>query len=127
MVTSAARQHLEEVLPKLIASLALSADPDQALVRFVQIAAAYGAPGGFYGLLHAYPAFRQLLIAICGSSPFLAELVRRDPGLLDGLVSRQFEPQEGWQRDPGAMLRHRNQELLRIGTDDLLGLAKPER
>ncbi|MBI2504485.1 MAG: bifunctional [glutamate--ammonia ligase]-adenylyl-L-tyrosine phosphorylase/[glutamate--ammonia-ligase] adenylyltransferase [Candidatus Latescibacteria bacterium] len=126
MVTSAARRHLEELLPELIASLSLSADPDQALVRFVQIVAAYGAPGGFCGLLHAYPAFRTLLIAICGSSPFLAELIRRDPGLLDGLVSRHFEPQPDWQEAPGAMLRHRNQELLRIGTDDLLSLATEE-
>ncbi|MCC7261932.1 MAG: hypothetical protein IT369_05330 [Candidatus Latescibacteria bacterium] len=126
MVTSTGRLHLEELLPELIASLSLSADPDQALVRCVQIVGVYGAPGSFYGLLHAYPAFRTLLISICGSSPFLAELVRRDPGLLDGLVSRQFERQEGWQGDPAAMLRHRNQELLRIGTDDLLGLATEE-
>ncbi len=126
MVTSAGRLHLEDLLPELIASLAVSADPDQALVRFVQIVGAYGAPGSFYGLLHAYPTFRNLLVSICGSSPFLAELIRRDPGLLDGLVSSQFERLEGWQRDPAAMLRHRNQELLRIGTDDLLGLATEE-
>ncbi|MBM3279968.1 MAG: hypothetical protein FJY95_18115 [Candidatus Handelsmanbacteria bacterium] len=126
LVTSAGRRHLEELLPELIASLAASADPDQALVRFAQIVAAYGAPGSFYGLLHSYPAFRQLLVSICGASPFLAELIRRDPGLLDGLVSRHFAPEEGWQRNPAALLRHRNQELLRIGTDDLLGLATEE-
>jgi glutamate-ammonia-ligase adenylyltransferase len=126
MVTSAGRLHLEELLPELIASLALAADPDQALVRFVQIVGAYGAPGSFYGLLHAYPAFRGLMIAICGSSPFLAELARRDPGLLDGLVSRHFERREDWHSTPESLLRHRNQELLRIGTDDLLGLATEE-
>ncbi|MSR83840.1 MAG: hypothetical protein EXS58_13120 [Candidatus Latescibacteria bacterium] len=126
MMTSTARQHLEDLLPELIASLSLSADPDQALVRFVQIVGAYGAPGVFYGLLHSHPPFRNLLIAVCGSSPFLAELVRRDPGLLDGLVSRQFEPPPGWHQAPETLLGHRNQEVLRIGTDDLLGLATEE-
>jgi glutamate-ammonia-ligase adenylyltransferase len=126
MVTSAARQHLEELLPELIKALLRSADPDQTLVRFAQIVGAYGAPGGLYGLLRAYPAFRELLIAICGSSPFLAELVRRDPGLLDGLVSQTPGPPQEGLEDPAALLRHRNQELLRIGTDDLLGLASEE-
>lgn len=126
MVTSSGRLHLEELLPELIASLSLSADPDQALVRFAQIVGAYGAPGSFFGLLHTYPAFRNLLISICGASPFLAELIRRDPGLLDGLVSRQFEAQEAWPRELASIQRHRNQELLRIGTDDLLGLVTEE-
>jgi len=80
----------------------------------------------FYELLHTHSTVRALLVSICGSSAFLAELIRRDPGLLDGLVSRGGQEEAPWQGDLGAICRHRNQELLRIGTDDLLGLAADE-
>ena len=92
--------------------------------------AAYGAPGPLFELLHTHPGFRRLLLAICGTSRFLAELIQRDPGLLDGLVTPDIDVRAGeradWRRDQGAIQRHRNQELLRIGTDDLLGLTSQE-
>ena len=130
MVTGAARQHLEALLPELIGSLGGSPDPDQGLVRFARIVEVYGAPGMFYELLRAYPGFRKLLITLCGSSPFLAGLIQRDPGLLDGLVTPGdgggFAEEAGWKGDLAAVGRYRNQELLRIGTEDLLGLTPVE-
>ncbi len=127
MLTSSARHHLEELLTELVVSLAAEPDPDQSLVRFAQMVASYGAPGPFYELLHTHPGFRRLLLAICGTSRFLAELIQRDPGLLDGLLTPDVDgsgrERPDWGRDPGAIQRHRNQELVRIGTDDLLGLT----
>ena len=97
-------------------------------MRFTQIVEAYGAPGALYSLLQEHTGFRTLLIAICGSSRFLADLLRRDPALLDSLVS-----QAGWGLESGptrgdlpAIARMQNKSLLRIGADDLMGLATEE-
>ena len=129
MMMSMSRQQFEGLLPELLASLAAAPDPDQGLVRFAQIVEVYGAPGMFFELLHLHPGFRKLLISICGSSRFLSEQIRRDPGLLDGLVTSNADgalADAVSKGDMGAVARYRNQELLRIGTDDLLELALEE-
>ena len=130
MMMSMSRQQFKGLLPELLASLAAAPDPDQGLVRFAQIVEVYGAPGMFFELLHLHPGFRKLLITICGSSRFLSEQIRRDPGLLDGLVTQNVDSGQladtAWKGGMGAVARYRNQELLRIGTDDLLGLASEE-
>ena len=129
MMTSG-RQRLAALVPELVASLAAAPDPDQGLLRFAQIAEAYGAPGMLYELLGLNSGFRKVLITICGASHFLADLIHRDPGLLDGLANRDTAGAVaefvGAHGDVGAVRRYRNQELLRIGTDDLLGLTSSE-
>ncbi|MFA6112104.1 MAG: hypothetical protein WDA75_25375 [Candidatus Latescibacterota bacterium] len=127
---SQSREHLEALLPELLASLAAAPDPDAALVRLVGLVEAYGAPGTFLELMRGHPGFRRLLISLCGSSRFLCELIRRDPGLLDSLVRG---PESGGDRanldraaDLESVRAWRLRELIRIGADDLLGLAAPE-
>lgn len=130
VMMSMSRQHFLDLLPELLGALGAAPDPDAGLTRFAQVVEAYGAPGMFFELLHAHPVFRKLLVAICGSSRFLAEMIQRDPGLLDGLVA----PRESGgdlraavrKGDIQAARRFRRQELLRIGADDLLGLASEE-
>ena len=130
MMTSVARQHLRQMLPELLVSLGATPDPDRGLVQLTRIMAAYGAPGVFLELLQARPGFRSMMVRICGSSRLLAELMRRDPSLLDALVTRpeqQATEEEDGERLPPALWSHRRDEqLLRIGTDDLLGLATAE-
>ena len=128
LLLSGGRAHFEALLPELLNSLAAAPDPDQGLLRFTQLVEAYGAPGALYTLLQEYAGFRTLLIAICGSSRFLADLLRRDPALLDSLVDQAgrdlaLGPAPG---DLNAIARMQNQALLRIGADDLMGLATEE-
>ena len=125
LLLSGGRAHFEALLPELLNSLAAAPDPDQGLLRFTQLVEAYGAPGALYSLLREHSGFRTLLIAICGSSRFLADLLRRDPALLDSLVSQGLEPSEV-RGDLNAIARMQNQSLLRIGADDLMGLATEE-
>ena len=125
LLLSGGRAHFETLLPELLNSLAAAPDPDQGLLRFTQLVEAYGAPGALYSLLQEHSGFRTLLIAICGSSRFLADLLRRDPALLDSLVSQGLEPNEV-RGDLSAIARMQNQSLLRIGADDLMGLATEE-
>jgi len=130
VMISMSREQFAELLPELLTSLGAAPDPDAGLASFTRLVEAYGAPGMFFELLHTHSGFRRLLISICGSSRFLAELIRRDPGLLEGLVAPFGESsdmlEEGRRGDLALLRRYRNQELLRIGTDDLLGLATDE-
>ena len=128
LLLSGGRAHFESLLPELLNSLAAAPDPDQGLLRFTQLVEAYGAPGALYSLLQEHTGFRTLIIAICGSSRFLADLLRRDPALLDSLVG-----QADWGLESGpvrgdlpAIARMQNKSLLRIGADDLMGLATEE-
>ena len=130
VMMSMSREQFAGLLPELLISLGAAPDPDAGLASFTRVVEAYGAPGMFFELLHTHPGFRRLLISICGSSRFLAELIRRDPGLLEGLVAPSGDSSdmlaEGRKGDLALLRRYRNQELLRIGTDDLLGLATDE-
>ena len=128
LLLSGSGAHFEALLPELLNSLAAAPDPDQGLLRFTQLVEAYGAPGALYSLLQEHTGFRTLLISICGSSRFLADLLRRDPALLDRLVSQASQGLEPDQvrGDLNAIARMQNLSLLRIGADDLMGLATEE-
>lgn len=124
--TASGRRNLESCLDELLLSLGACPDPDRGLVRLVKIVGAYGAPGPFFQLMKSYPDFRRMLVTICGTSQFLSDLLQRDPGLLDGLVAIPDAVDDRaltGREDLSALSRHRNQQLLRIGTDDLLGLT----
>ena len=128
LLLSGGRSHFEALLPELLNSLAAAPDPDQGLLRFTQLVEAYGAPGALYTLFQEHTGFRSLIIAICGSSRFLSDLLRRDPALLDSLVDQagqSLEP-EPVRGDLDAIARMQKQSLLQIGADDLMGLATEE-
>lgn len=128
LLLSGGRSHFEALLPELLNSLAAAPDPDQGLLRFTQLVEAYGAPGALYTLFQEHTGFRNLIIAICGSSRFLSDLLRRDPALLDSLVDQagqSLEP-EPVRGDLDAIARMQKQSLLQIGADDLMGLATEE-
>ena len=131
MLTSSGRTNLEDLLVPLLPQLAATPDPDGALLRFAGIVDAYGAPGAFYGMALAHPRFLSMLVTICGRSALLAGLLQNEPGLLDELVgldlSGRMPPLDRAARtDPARLRRFRNNALLQIGADDLLGLTPGE-
>ncbi|MFH1567912.1 MAG: hypothetical protein ABIL09_07910, partial [Gemmatimonadota bacterium] len=125
---AASRRHFGALLPALLPALAAAPAPDAGLTRFAGVVRGYGAPGPFFELVRRRPGFRAMLVALCGSSGFLADLLQRDPGLLDGLVG--YGDQGGGGLEPGGDLsmvrRVQAQEVLRIGADDLLHLVPSE-
>ena len=131
MLTSSGRTNLEDLLGPLLPQLAATPDPDGALLRFAGIIDAYGAPGAFYGMALAHPRFLSMLVTICGRSALLAGLLQNDPGLLDELVGLDLSGEmphleRAASADPTRLRRFRNNTLLRIGADDLVGLAPGE-
>ena len=128
---SQSRQPLAELLPDLLASLAAAPDADGCLLRLARLVEAYGAPGSFLEMMAQRPAFRRLVMALCGASRFLCELMQRDPGLIEGLVAGPLqpaadEPPATGSVGPAALAAWRNHQLLRWGALDLLDLAAPE-
>ena len=131
MLTSPGRATLEDLLGPLLPQLAATPDPDGALLRFAGIVDAYGAPGAFYGMALAHPRFLSMLVTICGRSALLAGLLQNEPGLLDELVGLDLSGEmprldRASRADPARLRRFRDNALLRIGADDLVGLTPGE-
>ena len=127
MMTELARRHFTALLPQLLAALGASPDPHAALARLRNVIFAYGAPGTFFDLLRSNANFRRMLAAVCGTSQYLSDLIVHDPSLLDHLVMAESARVAGVSgaRAPGlsSMATYRNRQMLRIGAEDLLGLA----
>ena len=85
-----ARQILTELMPSLLEELGKTREPDQALARldtFIK-----GLPAGvqLFSLLFQNPRLLELLAAIMGRAPALAERLARNPGLLDAVLDPAF-------------------------------------
>jgi glutamate-ammonia-ligase adenylyltransferase len=139
------RTHLAEVLDLLLNNLAASADPDQALDYLERFAKA--GPGKLALLTHlrTSPATIQLLTTVFGSSPFLSQILIRNPEYLHWVSSpavlervptrRELETALAGSvrtlRAPelklDALRRFKRRELLAIGVRDLLRKATVEQ
>ncbi len=139
-----AREALAEVLPELLAALARSADPDQALNLLERFVRASLGTRSLYAHFRTDPRSLELLVLTLGASPFLAELLIRaptwfywvaDPAVrfharsardiaADVDAALRAVPSEERQRQALRIAKRR--ELLHIGVRDLLRLASVE-
>ena len=130
---------LRPTLPRFLAEVAASPDPDMALNNIERLAA-QGERAAFLRLLAAYPAAPLLLARLSGTSQFLADTLRRHPTLLPWLLEartmRQWladeleadlasslEPFTRRETRMNALRRFKYRHLLRIGCRDILGDA----
>ncbi|HZI02942.1 MAG TPA: bifunctional [glutamate--ammonia ligase]-adenylyl-L-tyrosine phosphorylase/[glutamate--ammonia-ligase] adenylyltransferase, partial [Archangium sp.] len=130
---------------RLLSELAQTPDPDQALLHFSDFLARLHQPEGYLRLLTGMPRASRRLFNLFGQSDYLSRIFLRHPELLDALVQAQLDEalksserirQElgarlGRHPDAeakhGAMPRFKNEELLRIGLNDIGGdLSVPE-
>jgi glutamate-ammonia-ligase adenylyltransferase len=86
----AARADLTAIMTALLAALALSGDPDAAIIacdRFFS-----ELPGGerLLAALRTHPDLVRLIAVILGTAPRLGDIVARTPSLLDGLLDPGF-------------------------------------
>ena len=85
-----ARELLTELMPRLLAALSTTADPDTAFRRFDGFLQALPAGVQVFALLHSNPDLLDLIAEVMGSAPLLAEHLSRSPALLDGVLSAGF-------------------------------------
>ncbi|HZH02647.1 MAG TPA: bifunctional [glutamate--ammonia ligase]-adenylyl-L-tyrosine phosphorylase/[glutamate--ammonia-ligase] adenylyltransferase, partial [Myxococcaceae bacterium] len=128
-----------------LSDIVRTADPDQALEHFTEFLTATSAPRGALDLLSRTPNAARRLLNLFGQTDYLSRYFLRHPELFDGLLEGQWDEANKTparlkeelnlraQRTPepeqslGAMRRFKNEELLRIGMNDIDGtLDVPE-
>ncbi len=135
-----ARQSFIELVPALMRSLQASADRDRALSNLDRLVSAYGAGATLFRILATNDGLRDLILSLCDGSPFLLNLIVRNPALLDrltvpGVLHHVPSPREleaevdaisghsKSREEKIAGLNHfKSRELLRIGSRDLVGI-----
>jgi glutamate-ammonia-ligase adenylyltransferase len=124
---------------KLLAEIAKTPDPDQALFFFCDFLTGLRSPAGYLSILVEAPEVRRRMLNLFAQSDYLSQYFLRHPELLDVLVQRDFGPTDPsgsrvreelairLQRSSDleerltAMRRFKNEGLLRIGLNDISG------
>ncbi|MEE8574515.1 MAG: bifunctional [glutamate--ammonia ligase]-adenylyl-L-tyrosine phosphorylase/[glutamate--ammonia-ligase] adenylyltransferase [Thermodesulfobacteriota bacterium] len=130
---------LEKLVPYMLRRAALSPDPDKALTHLAAFITSIGARTTFFSLLSENLKVVDLLINIFGTSEFLSTTLIKQPGAIDHLLSRDItkpyktteeisrdldevlKEASGFEDSLDALRRFKNQEIFRIGVNDVLG------
>jgi glutamate-ammonia-ligase adenylyltransferase len=134
------KKALFALAPALLAAIRKASDPDQALAHMAELISAIGARTSFLALLEQNPETLKLLVGLFGASRYLSNFFLRHPELLDSLVRADLAVvrksraslEEGlasllaaagdYETELDALRRFHNEELLRIGVNDIHGL-----
>ncbi len=84
------RSTLSDLIPALIADFGHSENPDAALVHFDRFLQSLRHGGRLLSLLQQNRSLVALLAVILGTAPRLAEMIARQPQVVDGLVDPRF-------------------------------------
>ena len=132
---------LEGQAEELLAEATRTPNPDQALRHLANFTSALLHPLPWYELLAGHPATARLLLELFGTSDFLSKYFVRHPELLDGLIRRDLasprkgpevlgveaearvaaKPADDLEGRLAALRRFKNEEVLRIGLNDVSG------
>jgi glutamate-ammonia-ligase adenylyltransferase len=96
------RQLLAEILEDLLIAFSQSADPDQALNYFERFARAAFNKTGLFSYLKDFPRALEILARALGGSPYMAEILIRDP--------HHFY----WVTDPQILYRNRRKSEIKL-------------
>ena len=115
-------------------------DPDMALNNFVRVVQAIRNRTAFLHTLETQPELCRMLLCVLGGSPFMADMLVRDPEIFDWLTDapdriaqssekehllasfdRAVEAADTREDKLNAVRRSARRELLRIGVGDLAG------
>ena len=125
--------------PALIAEIAKSGAPDQALLNLSRFSHRIGGRSGFLRLLAENPETMRLLITLFAESQFLTELFLNRPELIDTLIRvdltridkskesmlsglrEAIAEQDDIEAKLNAIRRSKTEEFIRIGLHDLGG------
>ncbi len=114
--TDRSRALLQELIPKLLATIGRQIDPDAALFRLDDFIWRLPAGIQLFSLLHHNPALLERLGDVLGAAPFLAEHLSAVPSSLEALVAPE-ESHEPPATSLAALIRDSH------GLDDTLAIA----
>jgi glutamate-ammonia-ligase adenylyltransferase len=84
------REAFVEFLPALITGLAKAEDPDNAVVVFDRFLLALQRGGRLFALLSQNRDLVALVALVLGAAPRLADMLARQPQIMDGLIDPRF-------------------------------------
>lgn len=93
--TAKAREHLTELMPALLKSIAATGNADAAFARFDNFLSRLPAGVQLFALLRTHDELRNLLIDFMASAPRLAEAVIHRAHVVDGLIDPAFAGEIG--------------------------------
>ncbi len=139
-IGSGSRFSLPQFAGTLDGLLRMSPDPDLSLNTFARFAEASISRTSFFNDLLTYPVIAEVFGRLAGSSPYLSDILVREPGLFhwlttsdalttpvrpEGLreeIGRLAETFARPERQLEALKRLHRREFLRIGARDFLGI-----
>jgi glutamate-ammonia-ligase adenylyltransferase len=134
------RHFLAAIAARLLERIATTPDPDATLSTLVLVSDSLGGKGMLWEMFSESPAALDLTVQFCSSAPFLADLLVRNPGMIDELQDSLLGGQqpscdhleeELWQLCGTAvdalpsLIAFRVSQHLRIGIRDLLDQPSP--
>ncbi|MFC0010371.1 bifunctional [glutamine synthetase] adenylyltransferase/[glutamine synthetase]-adenylyl-L-tyrosine phosphorylase [Devosia nitrariae] len=88
--TAAARAHLTELIPALLATFGTAGNADEAMMKFDDFLSRLPTGVQLFALLRNHPQLRTLLVQFMASAPRMAEAVIRRAHVMDGLIDPAF-------------------------------------
>ena len=86
-----ARELLTELMPALLKALGQTANPDAAFMKFNGFLSNLPAGIQLFSLFYSNPGLLGEVAEVMGSAPRLAEQLSRRPGLLEGMLTGDFD------------------------------------
>ena len=137
------RLALGDLAPLLFDEIATTPDPDAALVAFCRYVATRTPKAAFIGTLHEDPHVLDILTQILGTSPFLSEILIRNPGYLHWLrneldgappdrhaydqeIARLIDSGGTVESQVDGLKRFQRREILRVAATDVFGMLNRE-
>ncbi len=136
--TRRCRHFLASIAPRLLKVLSETPDPDQALNQLERVTASLGGKAVLYELFSFHSASLKLYVDIC-DSPFLAQMLVNNPGMIDELLdslilnrprslhdlqtemNQLLKGTSGWDTREPIYHSFQDKEFLRIAVRDLQG------
>ena len=141
-LTERSRRLLEKIAPLMLQEALVSPDPDMALANLERFLGIIGARASYYALLAEHPSTMKLLVSLFGMSEFLSKILLGHPELLESMTARSWDVIEktgsemkkelavvlercdDFEEELEALRRYHNEEVLRIGLNDIRGIVK---
>ena len=134
--TRRCRLFLAAIAQELLQYLAVTPDPDAALVQLGKVSDSLGGKGLLWELLSFNPPSMKLYVRLCAYAPFLCNMLTSHPGMIDGLMDGlaldRLPSQETLRATLADLCRgasdadvilhsFKNDQQLRVGAMDVLG------
>ena len=130
------RYHFSRIVESLVERVGKTPSPDLTLRNIVATGKSLGGKGVLWELFASHALLMDLYIRLCGTSPYLVQILLSNPGmiddLLDSLMLERIPDYQGFESALGALckgtqqiesvvLSFRNAMHLAIGVRDILG------